>query len=710
MERDLLPWLIPDDAFRALRNMYVFRGRVRKRFGTQLMSDNDAAVDPEVAQLNSRLRIDIGNTPGPLNIPGTTAVIKLKIGQMFSVGTDMFTVYQLGAGVVTYSTNGAITCTIDSTANPNTVTFAGAAGGVSVFFYPALPVMGITQFETNAINDEPTYAFDTQFSYQYTGGGWDRLGTAIWTGNNDDFFWSTSYRGATADLTLLFTTNFFFGANLNDSDPIRYWDTAAWNNFQPQWGTNATDTILTCRVIVPFKDRLLLFNVVENTGGAPGTNTQYGNRLRFSQNGSPLDASGWREDIPGRGGFLDAPTQEQIITVEFLKDRLIVFFERSTWEIVYTGNEVLPFRWQQINTELGAESTFSIVPFDKVAIGVGNVGVHACNGANVERIDEKIPDEVFDIHNENDGVKRVVGVRDYDTELIYWTFPSDVDDVTYPSRVLVFNYRTGSWAINDDSFTFFGYFQNENDKTWRSAIETWEQADYPWNFGVLQSQHRRIIAGNQQGWMLLVDPDINRNAPSLQITAINTTTNNITVIDHNLQDSDYVAIENLQGTTSDATIYQIRVIDSDTIRLLGATLATAYTGGGTVARVSNPQITSKQYNFFNQIGRNIEVTETDFYVSHTANGEFSIDYSASSSVARLGTVILETRPYNPVLVPFEQTQSRLWHRAYLDAEGNNFQIFIYLSDAQIRNENIAWSDIQIHAIMFHVSTTRDRFE
>ena len=98
---------------------------------------------------------------------------------------------------------------------------------------------------------------------------------------------------------------------------------------------------------------------------------------------------------------------------------------------MYTGNQVLPFIWQKINTELGAESTFSVVPFDKVILGVGNVGIHACNGANVERIDDKIPDEVFRIHNENEGVQRVYGIRDYDVEMVYWTFPSQEENSTF---------------------------------------------------------------------------------------------------------------------------------------------------------------------------------------------------------------------------------------------------------------------------------------
>ena len=37
LQTDLRPWLIADNAFEVLNNAYVFRGRVRKRFGSQWM-------------------------------------------------------------------------------------------------------------------------------------------------------------------------------------------------------------------------------------------------------------------------------------------------------------------------------------------------------------------------------------------------------------------------------------------------------------------------------------------------------------------------------------------------------------------------------------------------------------------------------------------------------------------------------------------------
>jgi hypothetical protein len=143
------------------------------------------------------------------------------------------------------------------------------------------------------------------------------------------------------------------------------------------------------------------------------------NRVRFSQNGSPIAADAWIE-AAGKGDFIDAPVKQAIIAAEFLKDRLIVFFEESTWEFVYTGNDVLPFDWQQINTELGAESMNSIIPFDKAVFGIGNRGIHACNGINVDRVDEVIPYTIFDIKNSDDAPARVTGIRVYYVELAYW--------------------------------------------------------------------------------------------------------------------------------------------------------------------------------------------------------------------------------------------------------------------------------------------------
>lgn len=709
LQKDTRPWLIPDDAFEELTNAYVFRGRVRKRFGSYLMN---GSVSAAVAPLYSRLRIEVGTTNGAGALSGTVPGAIFEVGQMFSVGDNMFTVYQTGTPAAMKVT-GAGSGTFNTTTGAFAIT--GAAAATDVFFYPAQPVMGITVYESAAVNDEPVYAFDTQFAYQYTSGAWERLsaeaapGDALWSGDDSQFFWASTYRGITAADYYLFVSNF------NTSDGLRYWNGTQWATLNPAFNSGG-DTITTARIVVPFKDRLVLLNTIENISAS---DTAFVNRCRYSQNGSPVQSDAWREDIPGKGGYIDAPTKEAIVTVEFLKDRLIVYFERSTWELAYTGNEILPFRWQQINTELGAESTFSIVPFDKVAIGVGNVGIHACNGSNVERIDQKIPDSVFQISNDNEGVYRVYGIRDYYVEMVYWTFPSTNNDRKFPNRVLVYNYRTGSWAFNQDSITAFGYYNKQDNQTWASSSSTWQESIETWDSGEVQSRFRQVIAGNQEGFMFIIDADQTRNAPGLQITNMTASGNTVTItaVNHNLTAGlDYVIIENAQGSTGlNNTIFNVDdTIDDNRFTVSSSAFSGTYLGGGTVARVSNPQILTKQYNFYVDQGLNAMINKVDFLVDRTYYGEITVDYEISSSTqsqleagaasgALLGNGVLETRPYT--LASFEFTQDRLWHPIYPMANGECIQLRMFLNDEQIRDRSIAWSDFELHAMVFYTAST-----
>ncbi len=532
LQTDVKPWLISDSAFSSLTNAYVFRGRVRKRFGSTWLDNN---------KLKSRFRVNVATTDGVGDASALVPTASGAIGQMFSIGTNVFTVSALGAPANLLIDGTAATATFDTTTGA--FVFTGSTALTIVYWYPALPVMGLLSYELGSTNDEKIIGFDQLYAYQYSS-GWERLtgettpGASLWSGSNSQFFWGTTWTGTSAADKLFFVTNF----NEAEVNYMRYFDGTNWENFRPQIDA-VPNYLISARILVVFKNRLVAFNTWEGPNIAGALN--YQNRCRYSQIGSPLAADAWRQDTPGKGNAIDCPTTEAVITVEFIKDRLIVFFERSTWELVYTGNQAYPFAWQQINTELGAESTFSVVPFDKVALGVGNVGIHACNGANVERIDNKIPQFVFDIHNDNDGPQRVYGVRDYYVEMVYWTLPdTDTDsDFPYPNRVLVYNYKTGTWAINNDSITAFGYYQPSAGITWSSSTITWS-TDISWDSGATQSKFRQVIAGNQQGYTFIVDADVPRNAAVLQITDISTTpATQLTVIDHNLRNGEYIYIQ-----------------------------------------------------------------------------------------------------------------------------------------------------------------------
>jgi hypothetical protein len=108
---EVRPWLIPDSAFERLQNAYVFKGRVRKRFGARLMN---GSVDLSVAQLSSRLRINVGTTDGAGNIAFVAPGAIFKVGQMFSIGSEMFTVVVLGAPGTMLTTGAATTATFNT--------------------------------------------------------------------------------------------------------------------------------------------------------------------------------------------------------------------------------------------------------------------------------------------------------------------------------------------------------------------------------------------------------------------------------------------------------------------------------------------------------------------------------------------------------------------------------------------------------------------
>lgn len=732
------PYLIPDEAFSELTNAYVFRGRVRKRFGSRWLGD-----DP----LLTRLRINLGVTAGG-SFAGNVRTINLDagmptaVGQAFSVLGIVFTVFNPAAGPQQmYRSDGSgAPATYDLTTSAFNITGTGAPNGTPVFFYPALPVMGLLSYENIAINNEVTIAFDTRYAYEYVN-GWQRLnnqavpGAAVWTGNNSQFFWGENWSGVDASDKVFFVTNF----NENEPNFMRYFFNNIWNNFRPQ--ITATTYIDSAQIIVVFKNRLLLLNTWE--GPLVPNPVNYPNRCRYSQIGSPLDVNAFRQDIPGRGNAIDAPTTEAIITVEFVKDRLIVYFERSTFELVYTGNQAYPFSWQKINTELGAESTFSIVPFDKVCIGVGNVGIHACNGVNVDRIDEKIPDTVFEIHNVDGGVERVYGIRDYFVEMIYWTFP-DVDTNTlfpYPNRVLVYNYKTGTWAFNDDSITCFGYFFQSSlvSVTWNSTTVTWND-DESWSGGSLQTQFRQVLGGNQEGYVFIVDAEAVTNCAALQITDIAIGANNVitlTVINHNMRDEEFILIQNVTGTGNitllNNTIFEVTIDPTQpntfTINYDPAIpIVGVYSGAGIIARVSQINIKTKEYNFYAQQGRNAYVSRIDFMVDRTDAGEMTVNYFDSTSVSPLvqdsiangvivGTSVLDTFPY--ALYPYEATSTRLWHPVFFQAEGEVVSFQITMSDAQMTSVTVnddgsltgpTFVDFQMHAMMINSSPTTSRLQ
>lgn len=202
----------------------------------------------------------------------------------------------------------------------------------------------------------------------------------------------------------------------------------------------------------------------------------------------------WRDDIVGRGGYVDADTSEQIVSADIVKDTLIVGFQRSTWRLRFTGNDILPFQWERLNTQFGAESTFSNVAFDEDVLFFSRYGWIGVDTNNAHRIDEAIPDDSFAIESVDgtlSGMSHVQGIRDYYRQFAYWTYQSPGSLV--PNKMYAYNYLDKTWQIFNpipvvnevvNNIRVLGAFKQNADVTWQSLNQpiddTWENTDATW--------------------------------------------------------------------------------------------------------------------------------------------------------------------------------------------------------------------------------------
>lgn len=744
------PFLIPEKAFPKLEDCFCFRGRVKRRLGLTLLGRlrrvfttfTMTDIDSTTTSINLFTELGITGEPNAQIEPKSIVItIAAPISQTL---TDVN-----GDGTLTIAPIGIITsATIDYNTGILTLTFSGAIGAsaatLDVAYFPGLPVMGLRTEELLPINEENTVAFDTKYAYQfdtvtskfeelpYTTPVIPPAVTPIWNGTNSDLFWTTNYqyKGAT-NRPLFWVTNSNMGAT---PDHIRYYDTDSWFDFEPAINAAAGTYLEQAQIILPYKGRLLFFNTWE--GKDITTATQFPQRVRWSWIGDVLNVDAFRDDIPGKGDFLDAPTNEVIVSAEFIKDTLLVKFERSSWKLVYTGNETFPFVFQKINTELGAESKFSLIPFDRGVFAVGNYGITTDDSVNVERIDVQIPDTVFDFNNDNQGLQRVYGIRDFPNELVYWAYPTANTGTTFPNKVLVYNYRNQTYATFNDSFTCYGYFQYSQNLPWSKLTEfPWSSWTSTWSSGILQSQYPFIATGNQHGFVSYIDDTVT-NDFSLYIKSINFAPADpeFEVPDHNLKTNDVIFLDKIVGggtinpSALNGNTYLVSVKDKDTIIIKGYSSGTfqnivtlgwcdpgsLYFGAGEIVKINGINISTKVFAPFYESGSQCRLGYVDYLLDKTTQGQITSDIYVNEdpsnsmtdvniNTSLLGSSTIYTKPENLTLIPQQAVQNKIWHRQFIQSVAQNFQIVLSMTPEQLAQQLVSSEDILLHAMTIYLS-------
>lgn len=345
-----------------------------------------------------------------------------------------------------------------------------------------------------------------------------------------------------------------------------------WVNFAPPLTatsvsiddeTSALYYLVGALAIVPFKDRLLFLSPwIQTSTGNP---IQLSDVVLWSWNGTPYYSSltpageifnvkAYYQDQTGLGGNLPLGTGQPIATVSNNEDVLIIGFGgtgRKT-RFVYTSNDLQPFLFYNINSELPSDSTFSAITLDKGALDIGAYGIAMTDQQSSQRIDLDIPDAVFQIQALNNGAQRVNAVRDFYREWVYFAYPKSGSPWKFPTQTFLFNYRDNTWGVQYENFTAHGTYRPTVKKSWLTiGYKSWNAWREPWNSGANSPQFPSIVAGNPQGYVLTKGQGTGEGI-SGTIAAISSSggLTQITSINHCVLTGDYLYFTGAITTTS----------------------------------------------------------------------------------------------------------------------------------------------------------------
>lgn len=549
---------------------------------------------------------------------------------------------------------------------------------------------------------------------------------------------------------------------VNFAPPLNF--LTAFPNFSIAELPPAQYYLVGARMIVPFKDRLLFLGPVIQTSSA-GSQVYLQDTIIYSQNGTPYYTASYTntpvatndtptsitnifhpilvpvnqtatspayfEDFVGFGGFTSAGLSQPITSSSMNEDVLIIGFRTIQTRLVYSGDDLVPFNFFIINSELGTASTFSTINMDKGVVTRGTRGYIICSQVEAQRIDLEIPDQVFEINLTNNGNERMTATRDFINEWIYFTYNSNEVTSLFPNQTLLYNYRDNSWGIFNESYTTYGSFRRSTGFTWATVgliYPSWNVWNDPWNSGDSTLLQQEVIAGNQQGFVLFRDVGTGEGV-SLEITSFSNATNIVTSPNHNLTNGDYIIIDEAIGTVAplvNTQIFSVFNVTANTFQLNpdpGITSET-YFGGALITHMYVPMIQTKQFPVAWEMARKTRLGPQQYLFTKTSNAQVTLliflsqnstsAYNTGPIVPEIGSInnsliystILNTCPESTNLgltpanvnlqTPTAFQQDQIWHRMNTSLIGDTVQIGFTLSDDQMRS-------LQPSAIQFSIT-------
>lgn len=504
--------------------------------------------------------------------------------------------------------------------------------------------------------------------------------------------------------------------------------------------------LVGARIILPFKDRLLFIGpVVQSSGGSP---IYLQDTIIYSQNGTPYYTASYTnspnaavdtptsatntytpilvpanqtatpnayfEDVTGFGGFIQAGISSPILTATPNEDVIILGFSNRQVRLIYTGNDIVPFNMFTINSEFGSGSTFSAITLDRGALSLGNRGIIETSQVSSQRIDLSIPDTIFTFNLKDNGAERVTAQRDFINEWAYFTYSSADLFYSFPTQTLQYNYRDQSWGLFNECYTTYGQFIEATGYTWATIgrrYPSWSVWNSPWNAGVSTLMQPKIIAGNQQGFVLFRNQGTGEGT-SLFITSISGSI--VTSPNHCLNAGDYIIISGIIGTLSseiNGKVFQVTSPTTNTFFLNPQIGSGTYVGGGLITRLYRPKVQTKQFPVAWGMARKTRIGVQQYLFTSTPSSQITLQIFLSQNSANAynsGPVVPESNSINDALIYSDilftcpeldplglneftenlnqvtaNQQQQIWHRMSTSLIGDTVQIGFTLSDDQM---------------------------
>lgn len=365
------------------------------------------------------------------------------------------------------------------------------------------PVMGIMQYINQTTGGVTLVVASRVNLYRYDVGTNSFIvvatGAPTFTGEINNFFNFTNWQANSSAASLLFMVN-----NVN---PVTTYNGVTDTAAQPTLTVDgAATTITTCLDVQVYKQRMLYIRPTLSAGGVQNQSIYWS---------AVSNATNVRTDLAGSGGFLAAPTGDTIQSTEFIRDVLVVFFTNSTWIFRFTGNDTAPFRWDKVNVSKTTSSPYASVAYDERCTSIGNTGLIACDGVNVQRYDIPIID-YYETSFSETYYAQTFSQR-YDNLNQSWMlyvsqdnqFPLVRSIAPGSDKALIYNFVENTWA----TYTFpipltcMGTFFLQSGATWASLAQAWNNTQKSWSSFSSQSSAPILLAGDTTGHIWFMDDE-----------------------------------------------------------------------------------------------------------------------------------------------------------------------------------------------------------